>query len=179
MLRRLQLLLTALLLPAAPLPAAAPAVPPLEYEVKAVCVLNVARFVEWPKTAFKDDSAPFVIGVLGDNPFGSLLEEAVKNETVRRRRIIVRSVTLTEAATGCQILFVSRSEKENLPAIFAAMEKSSALTISEIEGFTHEGGMLGLALEGGKIRFELNRHAAHAARLKIDSQFLMLCRITP
>ncbi len=169
----------ALLLPAVPLRAAAPGAPPLEYQVKAVCILNVARFVDWPKTAFKDDSTPFVIGVLGDNPFGPLLEEAVKNETVRRRRIVVRNVTLAEAATGCQILFVSRSEKENLPAVFEASGKEGVLTISEIEGFTHAGGMLGLALEGGKIRFELNRHAAHAARLKIDSQFLMLCRITP
>jgi len=182
MTRRLQLLLIALLLPLEHGDAAAPPVPPLEYQVKAVCMLNVARFVDWPQSVFKDASSPFVIGVLGDNPFGTLLEEAVKNETIRHRRIVVRSLTLAEAAAGCQILFVSRSERDRLPAVFQALGPASVLTVSEIEGFSRNGGMLGLSLENSRIRFELSRqaaHLAHQARLKIDSQFLMLCRVKP
>lgn len=183
MTRRLQLLLIALVLPVSyAARAATPPEPPLEYQVKAVCVLNVARFVDWPQSVFKDASTPFVIGVLGDNPFGPLLEQAVNNETIRHRKIVVRSITQAEAATGCQILFISRSERNNLPAIFQALGTASVLTISEIEGFSRNGGMLGLSLENSKIRFELSRqaaHLAHQARLKIDSQFLMLCRVNP
>ncbi len=177
MTRRLQLLLCASLLTGFTSRAADPA---LEYKVKAVCVLNAARFIEWPRGVFKEPGAPFVIGVLGDNPFGPLLEAAVKDETIRHRPIVVRSVTLAEAAaTACQILFISRSERERLPGILQALNKASVLTMSEIEGFTRSGGMLGLGLEGGKIHFQLNPGAARAAQLRIDSQFMMLCHATP
>lgn len=173
--RRLHLLLYASLLAGLTGRAAEPG---LEYKVKAVCVLNAARFIEWPRSVFKEPGASFVIGVLGDNPFGPLLEAAVKNETIRHRPIVVRHLTLSEAA-ACQILFISRSERDHLPAILQALGKASVLTISEIEGFTRSGGMLGLALEEGKVRFQLNPAAARAAQLRIDSQFMMLCRVTP
>ena len=178
MTRRHHLLIVAALL----LPFMAAAAPvPLEYQVKAVCVLNAARFITWPEAAFKDASAPVVIGVLGENPFGTLLEDSVKGETIRQRKIVVRKMTLEEAsvAGACQILFISRSERDNLPAIVRGLGRSSVLTISEIEGFTHEGGMLGLALDHAKIRFELNASAARRSNLKIDSQFLMLCKVSP
>ncbi|MDB6139586.1 MAG: hypothetical protein JWO94_2658 [Verrucomicrobiaceae bacterium] len=178
MTRRLQLLLIALSLPVHVCRATAPQLP-LEYQVKAVCVLNAARFVTWPPTSFRDAAAPFVIGILGENPFGTLLDDAVKGETIRNRKIVVRGVTLAEAVTGCQILFISRSERDRLPAVIQALGTASVLTVSEIEGFTRTGGMLGLALDHAKIRFELNPASAHLARLKIDSQFLMLCRVNP
>jgi len=176
MTRKFTVLLIALLAQAFSCPAADPS---LEYKVKAVCILNTARFVEWPPSSFKNASAPFVIGVLGDNPFGGLLEEAVKNETVRRRPIVVRQVKLENAADQCQILFVCRSEKDRLPAIFGAVGKAPVLTISELEGFTKAGGVLALALEGGKIRFDLNPAPARAADLRIEPQFLLLCHMKP
>ncbi|HSH38200.1 MAG TPA: YfiR family protein [Chthoniobacterales bacterium] len=151
--------------------------PSLEYQVKAVCVLNAARFVSWPASAFADSDAPLVIGILGDNPFGSILQDAVQGATVRQRRIVVRRVGLAEAA-NCHIVFVSRPERDRLPAIFQTIGDSSVLTISEIDRFVENGGTVGLALEHGKIRFEVKQEAASRARLKIESQFLLLARST-
>jgi hypothetical protein len=151
--------------------------PQLEYQVKAVCVLNAARLVSWPADAFAAANSPLVIGVLGDNPFGSALDEAVKGETVRQRPIVVRRVGLAEAA-GCHLLFVCRSERDRLDGIFQSLGNASVLTISEIDRFTQSGGMIGLALEAGKIRFEVNPEAASRRRLRIDAQFLRLARIT-
>ena len=173
---RRHLLLIALLLPHWQLRAADPA---LEYKVKAICVLNAARFIEWPDSSFKAASSPFVIGVLGDNPFGPLLDAAVKGETIRKRKIIVRHLVLHEAAGECQILFISRSVQDHLKGILETQAGPSVLTMSEIDGFTRAGGMLGLSIDGGKIRFELNPAAAREARLRIDSQFLMLCHVNP
>ncbi len=47
-----------------------PAAAPSEYQVKAVFLFNFGQFVEWPKDAFDTPQAPFVIGILGDDPFG-------------------------------------------------------------------------------------------------------------
>ena len=149
--------------------------PLLEYQVKAVCVLNAARFVSWPASVFGNAEAPLVIGILGDNPFGSALQDVVKGETLRNRRIVVRRIGLDEAAT-VHILVISHSERDRLDGILRTLGNASVLTISEIDRFTQNGGMLGLTLDRGKIRFEVNSEAVRRAQLKIDSQFLLLTR---
>ena len=147
----------------------------LEYQVKAVCVLNAARFVSWPAAVLGNADSPLSIGILGDNPFGSTLQEIVKGETVQQHRITVRRVTLGEAST-VHVLFISHSERDHLEEILRTLGDSSVLTISEIDGFTQSGGMLGLALVRGKIRFEVNQDAARQAQLRIGSQLLLLAR---
>jgi hypothetical protein len=147
----------------------------LEYQVKAVCVLNAARFVSWPSSAFANADAPLVIGILGDNPFGSALQNVVAGETVHERRIVVRRVSLEEAAT-VHVLFISNSQRDHLAEILRKLGNASVLTISEIEGFTQNGGMVSLTLIRGKIRFDANADSAGRAQLKIDSQFLLLTR---
>jgi hypothetical protein len=149
----------------------------LEYQVKAVCVLNAARFVSWPASAFGKGDSALVVGILGDNPFGSALQAVVEGETLHQRRIVVRRVGLEEAAT-VHVLFISNSERDHLEGVLRALANTSVLTISEIDRFTQNGGMLGLTLDRGKIRFEVNSDAVGRAQLKIDSQFLLLTRTT-
>jgi hypothetical protein len=147
----------------------------LEYQVKAVCVLNAVRFVSWPASAFETADAPLIVGILGENPFGSTLQDVVKGETFQQRQIVVRRVRVEEA-TSVHVLFISHSERDHLPGILRALGDSSVLTISENDRFTQSGGMLGLRLAAGKIRFEANPDAAARAQLKINSQFLLLAR---
>ena len=60
---------------------AAEATPSAEYQVKAAFLYNFAQFVEWPARAFPAPDSPLIIGVLGENPFGTYLEEdLVKGE---------------------------------------------------------------------------------------------------
>src|SRR6185295_10763354 len=79
-----------LVLPAAPARAQTeppPAPSPTEYEVKAAFLYNFARFVEWPAEARHDPGTPFVIAVLGHDPFGGVLDETVAGKTVGGRPI--------------------------------------------------------------------------------------------
>jgi hypothetical protein len=149
--------------------------PLLEYQIKAVCVLNAARFVTWPAPAFASADSPVVIGVLGENPFGSLLQDVVKGETVQKRRIVVRRVSLEEAAS-VHILFIGASERPRLETILRTLNEACVLTVSEMENFTGSGGMVGLTLVRGKLRLETNLEAARRASLKFDSQFLLMTR---
>ena len=41
-----------------------------EYQVKAAYLFNFGQFVEWPAAAWDSLSAPFVIGIVGEDPFG-------------------------------------------------------------------------------------------------------------
>src|SRR2546428_9163782 len=101
----------AVLLPATGLGAAQPQrTVTQEYDLKAAFLFNFAQFVEWPAEAFAEDKSPFVIGVLGDDPFGSSLDEILAGEIIRNRPLIVRRYPAVEQADSCQIPFLSSSE---------------------------------------------------------------------
>src|SRR5260370_5225430 len=82
-----------------------------EYQIKAAFLFNFAQFVEWPPTAFTNAEAPLCIGVLGEDPFVSALQETVLGETVHSRKLIVQHSRRVEDLTACQLIFISKSEK--------------------------------------------------------------------
>src|SRR5262249_42923351 len=53
-----------------------------EYEIKAAFLYNFAKFVEWPAETFADANAPLILGIVGEDPFGSRLDQMVKGKTV-------------------------------------------------------------------------------------------------
>src|SRR4051812_28059903 len=56
-----------------------------ESQIKAVFLYNFVRFVDWPPSAFPDAQSPLVIGVLGEDPFGTALDDAIRGESVNGR----------------------------------------------------------------------------------------------
>ncbi len=149
-----------------------------EYEVKAAFLYNFTKFVEWPPSAFAEGNGELRICVLGEDPFGRSLNAAVGvGEEVEGHKLVVwRPDTLAHAA-GCQILFVSRSERERLPQILAPLKSSPVLTVGDTKGFLDQGGIVNFILEGSKVHFEINPAAADQAKLKISSKLLRLARI--
>lgn len=68
----------------------------LERAVKATYLWKFAPFVEWPANAFKSPDSPFVICVLGGNPFGNFLDEAVAGQRILGRPVLIRRFTESE-----------------------------------------------------------------------------------
>jgi hypothetical protein len=148
-----------------------------EYQVKAAFLFNFAQFVQWPDAAFKGTDTPFSIGILGDDPFGTALDETVKGEAVGGHKFTVqRSHRLVDLA-NCQIIFVSKSEKNHVAQILSALGSRPVLTVGEIEGFARDGGGINFYIDGTKVRFEINPTTAQNGRLKISSQLMSLGKI--
>jgi hypothetical protein len=143
-----------------------------EYQVKAVFLFNFAQFVEWPSAAFTSARAPIVIGVLGQNPFGSYLDEAVRGETVEDRPLEVQRYRRVDEIKTCHILFISRSEASRLGEILMALKDRSILVVGDGDDFVLRGGMIRLANAQNRIRLIINAEAATAASLVISSQLL-------
>ena len=169
-LRRAAALLAILLALAAP-PGRAQA-PPTEYQVKAVFLFNFSQFVDWPVAAFADGRSPLVIGVLGDDPFGAMLDEIVQGETVNGRPLAVRRYKSIDEVDACHILFIGRSQLGQLDAVVAALKDRNVLTVGDFEGFTSHGGIIRFVTVGNKIRLRINLAAAQQARLTISSKLL-------
>ncbi|HWA15920.1 MAG TPA: YfiR family protein [Gemmatimonadales bacterium] len=145
---------------------------PTEYELKAVFLFNFAQFVEWPATAFDRPDAPLVIGVLGTDPFGSRLEEAVKGETVQGHPLEIRRFARAEEIDTCHILFLGSKEGPGLESILSQLKFRPILTVGESENFARTGGMIGFVTDRNRIRLRINRGAAEAASLVLSSRLL-------
>jgi YfiR/HmsC-like len=146
--------------------------PPAEYQVKAVFLYNFARFVDWPAKAFPDAQGPLIIGVLGDDPFGSYLDETVRGEKVHGRPLVVQRFRRGGDYRNCQVLFISRSETDRLDQELAALKGRSILTVSDMEDFESRGGMIRLSTEKGKVRLHINLDGVRSAGLAISSKLL-------
>jgi hypothetical protein len=147
-----------------------------EYAVKAAFLYNFAKFVDWPPESFKNETAPLVLGIVGIDPFGSLLE-TLKDKTVKGRKLVVRRLSRLENFEDCQILFISGSEKGALRPILATVKNHPILTVSDIDRFAPQGGMIGLVAVDNTINFEINLDTVQRSKLKVSSQLLKLAKI--
>jgi YfiR/HmsC-like len=138
-----------------------------EYQVKAAFLYNFAKFVEWPAPSFKGLNDPINICVVGQNPFGSMLEDTVRGKTLEGRAFVVRNLPDVQQAGGCHILFVSSAERRHMRSILESIKTPGVLTVGETEGFAMNGGVINFKLDEGRVRFEINLEAAAAKGLQI------------
>ena len=148
-----------------------------EYQVKAFFLYNFARYVEWPSQSFKAVNDPIVICILGQNPFGSALDQAITGKVVEGRPFVVRRISDIQPGSNCHILFVNSSERKRFRSMAESLKGSGVLTVGETPGFTADGGVINFKLEDGKVRFEIDVDAAAREHLHISSKLLSLAQI--
>jgi hypothetical protein len=148
-----------------------------EYPLKAVFLLNFAEFTDWPTNAFDAPDSPFVIGILGDDPFGALLDDAVQNERLNGRKFVVERYHRVEDIKTCHILFISQSETRRLDKIVADLKGKPVLTVSEIENSAYHGVCVRLITENNKIRLRINTDSLKEANLVMSSRLLRVAQI--
>ena len=148
-----------------------------EYQVKAAFLLNFARFTEWPAAA-DSDGKPLVVGIVGDDPFGSILDEIVAAETVGGRALEVRRFSAADIdGDACDVLFVGSWTDPELERLLARLDGTGVLTVGETEAFAERGGIIALVTEQARVRFVVNVDAVSRSPLKLSSKLLTLARI--
>jgi hypothetical protein len=165
-------LLRALCAAALLLPAPCRTAPAGEYQVKAVYLFNFSGFVQWPQTAFDSPDSPFIIGILGSDPFGETIDAVVRGESLNGRPLQVRRFKTVDEVTDCNILFIGRQESARLEDTLEALRGRSVLTVTDIDGAEHHGAMIVLFNRDNRIRMRINLAAARAGNLVISSKLL-------
>lgn len=145
---------------------------PNEYALKSVFLYNFCHFIEWPNSAFNSANEPLVIGVIGEDPFGSLLKEAVQGETYHGRPIQIEHYRSIKDIKHCHLLFITRGEAAQLSAILEAVASKSTVTVGETDDFLERGGMIALPAERNRVRLRINANALRAASLDVSSKLL-------
>ena len=145
-----------------------------DYVREARFLFSFAKFTEWPNRKFTQPDSPLVIGIVGNDPFGDLITEAVADQRYNDRTVIVRHVEEVGEWRKCHILFISRSETGRLGYILNQVKGDNVLTVGESDKFISDGGIINFVMVGGGLKFEISNKAAKHASLKIDSRLLML-----
>ena len=148
-----------------------------EYAIKAAFLYNFTQFIEWPATTFATSDAPFVIGVLGEDPFHSSLDEAVAGEKVNDHPIVIQRYQNAKDIKSCHILFISRKESGKLREILASLPAKNILTVSDIPDFASAGGIIRFMTVENKIKLQINLPASKMADLNISSKLLQVADI--
>jgi hypothetical protein len=149
-----------------------------EYTIKAVFLEHFTRFVEWPESfEITDTSYPFYVAVIGENPFGSILDQVYADQKIKNREVEIQYISTPDEITDCHILFISSSNKKILPEILSRTRDKPILTVSDTSGFAENGVLINFYLDGNKIKFEINERAVHESGLVMSYRLLSLARI--
>ena len=148
-----------------------------EYQVKALFLFNFAKYVDWPTNAFIDGHAAIVIGLVGQDNFGDVFTEMIAGKSVNGRPVVVRRVGSEPEYKGCQILFVSASEKTHLPEILNAVQDSAIVTVGETEQFLAQGGIINFTKKANRVHLEINLDTARRVNLKLSSKLLSVADV--
>lgn len=148
-----------------------------EYKVKAAMIFKVLKFVNWPNEKNWNDDLKMDICILGLDPFGSAIDaingKKIRNHTIRVRRF----EQMDESIVFCQVLYISTSMRMKLQEIFEILQGRNILTISDMDQFAHEGGIIELVVSANKIGFIINQLSIEKSNLHIASTLLSLASV--
>lgn len=144
----------------------------LEYAVKAAYLPKFIPFITWPDTAFTNPTAPVTICVLGSDPFGGRLEQAVGGLKAGERPITVRHLPASDAALSCQVIFVGNSDAGAAEGILGAMKGKPVVTVTDSGLKTR--GVISFLIEANHVRFDIDDAAAAQGGVVISSKLLGL-----
>lgn len=150
---------------------------PVEYQVKAVFIFNFTQFVDWPSSSFASEQSPLIIGVLGENPFGSYLEETVKGETVSGHPLIVQYYKNVTDIKTCHVLFINSNETKVIDTVLSNLKGSNILTITNNYDNSKQDEVIRFFIRNHKTGFQINSDAAKNASLNMSSKLLNVATI--
>jgi hypothetical protein len=139
--------------------------------VKAAFLRNFTHYVIWPADVFADDRSSWRICILGNDPFGDILDKTLTGRVEQGRAFeILRAETLVELPR-CQIVFIAYKDAAKRRAALAELKKSPILTVSDAPDFLREGGIVQFQV-GDRVEMRINLDQSRYASLTIQTKML-------
>lgn len=140
-----------------------------EYDLKAVFILNFARFIDAPT----DDNSEYLICYAGGEEVKASLA-ALRGKKVGNRTVGIKYCTSEEEAHTAHLIFIAQTEQHRTKELLAAVHGKPILTIAEYPDFREQGGMIQLLIYQERIIFNVNLHAVRESGVRVHPQLLKL-----
>ena len=149
------------------------------YVIKAGFIYNFTRFIKWPpQSNTSEENSKYSICVIGDNPFGPILHRLQEKHRLKEHPLEIKLAVSQKDFEGCQILFVSSSERSNVEQIVHQTRGLPILTIADTEGFSERGIDIGLLIVENRVKLEINKQCLDAKNFEASSELLDLATIS-
>jgi hypothetical protein len=145
--------------------------------LKTVFIYNFAKFTRWPATQTKAMKNTIFLCSIGDGDLASNLSK-LAGRVLHGKSITIRNLNNLKDLENCHTLYIAKSAKYHLPKILKTIKGEPILTISEIEQFSRQGGMIELIQDKDKLRFIINLTTTGSSDLKLSARLLDLAIIT-
>ena len=143
--------------------------------LRAAFLYNFAKFTEWP--ADNLPAGPLTLCVIDDSAVEGALSELVGNSTINGRAVTISRNASGPRLRACHLLYVGGPTSGRAAAILDELLGAPVLTVSNGDDFIRLGGIVGLFVEEGRMRFAINQDAAQRAGVRLSSRLLQLARI--
>lgn len=146
----------------------------VEYKVKAGYLYNFTKFITWPE----DQSETFNLCIVGEDPFGDLIDPIEQRTAFGRPIKLFRSNSFNKDQR-CHILFISASITDIflLKGMLVIRDIDKSLTVGEGKDFAAQGGMIGFINKDGRIKLQINLKMLQQSDLKISAKLLEVAEI--
>jgi hypothetical protein len=143
----------------------------LEYAVKATFLYKFVPFVDWPPGTFEDAPTPFVICIVGADPFGDASERTIAGQHLGPHPVVLRRLATADARSNCPVMFVAGSPAQPVPEALDAVRGTPTLTITDT---VQTGAVIQFVMVDGRVNFDIDAAAASANHLTVSSKLLAL-----
>ena len=143
----------------------------------AAFLFNFAKFTTWPSVSDLDTSIKFCVqsGTIGQEAFAGWGKKRIQNRPVR---VAFFSAFNAGELQNCSIMFISEApEGVDLKALRDFGIAHNTLMVSDIEGFSADGGHIELYLLNRRLRFKVNLGSLEKAKLSLGAGVLNLAEI--
>lgn len=140
-------------------------------KIKAAYLLNFTRYVTWPGEPVDGAGSSWVIGVLGDDPFGPVLEQTFAAHAGLRRGFTIHRAGAVEDLPRCHIVYVALGDPKARETALAALKKTATLTVGDAPDFLAKGGIIRFETTD-RVRMSINLDQARAGALVIQAKML-------
>jgi YfiR/HmsC-like len=135
---------------------------------------NFMKLSEWPSKA---QASELTLCVTEAGGYAAELEALAGKDVQEGKTLKIKKLLQGDNAQDCQLLFIPDDEKPiRMVEWLKTVEKLPVLTVSNMNGFIEQGGMIILIDDGSRLQFEVNIKRVGGVGISLSSKMLQIAR---
>ena len=134
-------------------------------------LFKLPAFIEWPDSTFASPTDPFRLCIVGEDPFGALLNTAEGTPAVGKHAIAVQREKTVAPDDHCQEMYID-GDAAFVTQTLAAVSGRPVLTVTDAPA--GDKGIVNFVAEQNHVHLQIDQQAALRNHLSISSKLLDL-----